>query len=224
MKKRIQLFIARKLKRWFQLLEKSQEELKLSCFANIPSNLRIDPPYRLINPENVQVGEGVYLGPDTMINCVLQYPSDTIDPDKNFVRAEYTPSIRIGNRVSATAGLQLAACEEIVIEDDVLFATNVHINDSFHGYQDVSLPFKFQQLWKVGAIRIGRGSWLGQNVVVSAGVSIGKMCIIGANSVVNTNIPDYSIAVGSPATVIKQWCHEQNTWVSVSDIRAAASD
>jgi acetyltransferase-like isoleucine patch superfamily enzyme len=51
-------------------------------------------------------------------------------------------------------------------------------------------------------IRIGRGTWIAERVAVLRGADIGRCCIIGANSVVKGTIPDYSIAVGSPARVV----------------------
>ena len=62
---------------------------------------------------------------------------------------------------------------------------------------------------------IGEGSWLGTNVVVVGKVSIGKHCVIGANSVVTKDIPDYSVAAGIPAKVIKKYDFEKKEWVRV---------
>ena len=61
-------------------------------------------------------------------------------------------------------------------------------------------------------IEIGDDSWIGINSVIVGNVRIGKHCVIGANSVVNKNIPDYSIAVGSPAKVIKRYNFEKKEW------------
>ena len=55
-----------------------------------------------------------------------------------------------------------------------------------------------------GPTRIGDNVWCGANVVVTSGVTIGERCVIGANSVVNRDLPPHSIAVGAPARVIKQ--------------------
>ena len=60
-----------------------------------------------------------------------------------------------------------------------------------------------QGLTKVAPVRIGRGAWLGQNVVVCPGVTIGEGAVIGANSVVNREIPPHSLAVGAPARVLR---------------------
>ena len=61
---------------------------------------------------------------------------------------------------------------------------------------------------------IGDGSWLGHGAVVLTGVTIGKHVVIGANSVVTKDIPDFSVAVGSPARVIRQY-DETLGWVNV---------
>lgn len=62
---------------------------------------------------------------------------------------------------------------------------------------------------------IGDGSWLGKNVVVIGNVSIGKNCVIAANSVVTKDVPDYSIAAGIPARVIKRYDFDRKEWVKL---------
>ena len=65
-----------------------------------------------------------------------------------------------------------------------------------------------------GKVRIGSGSWIGENACI-LGVIIGKQCVIGANSVVTKDIPDYSVAVGIPAKVIKKYNFETQQWERV---------
>lgn len=72
-----------------------------------------------------------------------------------------------------------------------------------------------KELLTTGAINIGNGCWLGQNVVVLPGVTIGERSIIGANAVVSNDIPPYSIAVGMPAKVIKRFNLDTNNWEKV---------
>ena len=63
-------------------------------------------------------------------------------------------------------------------------------------------------------IRIGNWSWIGANAIVLSGITIGEHCIIGAGSMVTKDIPSYSVAVGSPAKVIKNLTikiHKQST-------------
>ena len=90
----------------------------------------------------------------------------------------------------------------VAFQNIVLFAVKVFISDCTHRYEDVSVPVIEQGIEELTPVSIGEGSWIGENVCI-CGASIGKHCVIGANSVVITNIPDYSVAVGSPARVIK---------------------
>ena len=62
----------------------------------------------------------------------------------------------------------------------------------------------------------GDGTWLGANVVVVGNVSISKQCVIGANSVVTKDIPDYCVATGLPAKVIKQNDFNQKIWIKAN--------
>ena len=108
----------------------------------------------------------------------------------------------------------IIASKSIIIGQNVLTADNVYISDNLHGYEDIETPIKKQPIVQKKEVYIGDGSWLGENVCV-IGASIGKHCVIGANSVVTKDIPDYSIAVGSPAKVIKQFDFKENKWVRV---------
>ena len=90
----------------------------------------------------------------------------------------------------------------------------IHINDCSHGYSNANEPYKYQEVSANSFIVIGKGSWVGQNVVILPGVKIGKYSIIGANSVVSRSIPARSIAVGAPAKVIKKWEDTTQKWVS----------
>ena len=55
-------------------------------------------------------------------------------------------------------------------------------------------------------------TWVGANVVILAGVTVGKHCIIAAGSVVTKDVPAYSVAVGNPARVVKKYNHQTNSW------------
>ena len=109
---------------------------------------------------------------------------------------------------------------EITIEDDVMFATNINITDALHGYDTANEPYKYQPMTRIAPITIKKGCWIGQNVLVMPGVTIGEYAIIGANSIVNKDIPARSIAVGNPAKVIKSWNETTQTWDKVDGIPA----
>lgn len=106
----------------------------------------------------------------------------------------------------------IVCCDEVHIGKNVLTADKVYISDNCHQYKDVSLPISFQGIYSNGKVEIGDETWIGENVcIISA--SIGKHCVIGANSVVTHNVPDYCVVVGSPAKIIKRYDVEKGTWV-----------
>jgi virginiamycin A acetyltransferase len=109
-----------------------------------------------------------------------------------------SPSIRIGRGVYIGPWCNLGLC---TIEDDVLLGTDVHIISGFaqHGYDDLMLPIR-EQKGKLLNVCIGRDCWIGNKAIV--GNHVGEKCIIGAASLVNREIPPYSIAAGNPAKVI----------------------
>ena len=106
------------------------------------------------------------------------------------------------------------ATKSVVLHKNVLTADKVYISDNLHGYEDVNIPIKDQPIIQNGEVEIGEGSWLGENVCV-LGAKIGKHCVIGSNSVVTRDIPDYSVAVGAPAKVIKQYDFDKKEWIKV---------
>ena len=99
----------------------------------------------------------------------------------------------------------------ITIGNNVMTASNVCILTSNHGYKDISVPI-IRQESTYAPVSIGDDCWLGYNVIVLPGVKIGKHCTIGAGSVVTKDIPDYSIAVGSPCKVVKRYNFETGQW------------
>lgn len=108
------------------------------------------------------------------------------------------------------------ATHSVILHKHVLTADKVYISDNLHGYEDIEIPVMNQPIKQNGVVEIGEGSWLGENVCV-LGAKIGKHCVIGANSVVTKDIPDYSIAVGTPAKVIKKYDFKQKKWIRIKN-------
>ena len=107
------------------------------------------------------------------------------------------------------------ATKSIIIRKNVLFANGVYISDNLHGYVNINTPIIRQPIVQKNLVEIGEGSWLGEHVCI-IGSSIGKNCVIGANSVVTRDIPDFCVAVGAPARVIKRYDSESGVWVNVN--------
>jgi acetyltransferase-like isoleucine patch superfamily enzyme len=191
----------------------------LPIFGNIPKHLVIELPRRINNPQYIFLGDNIWLGPNTLLNPVTQYPSTSIKhPGKEYKTQRFNPKITIGNRVTATGNLTIGTVSEVIIEDDVLLASNVTILDNFHGYDNAEEPYKYQPLSRIAAVRIKKGCWIGNNVVILPGTTIGEMSIVGANSVVTRSIPDRCIAVGTPARITKKWDRVIQQWVVFRDI------
>ena len=194
------------------------EEGRLPHFATTPRNLTVRLPRTVLSPELISVGDDVWLGPGSLLMPVRGFPRPPLWPSSKPKTYEQTfePRIVIGNRVTSTGSLTLAAHESILIEDDVMFAANVNVTDGFHGFENADEPYCYQPIFRIAPIVIKRGCWIGQNVVILPGVTIGELCIIGANSVVTKDVPARSIAVGTPARVIRKWEESTRQWVEVT--------
>lgn len=111
------------------------------------------------------------------------------------------PVIRIGDRVGIRSNCTLSASAGLIIESDVVMGGSVTVVDSDHTWS-TGQSSVLNSPSRAEPIRIGEGSWIGDHVAVLRGANIGRFCLIGANSVVRGEIPDYSIAVGAPARVV----------------------
>ncbi len=133
----------------------------------------------------------------------------------------YSPCIRIGNNVSVSDFVHIAAVELVEIGDGVLIGSKVHITDHGHGSYtgrtgcNPGTPPRLRPLSSGRAVHIGSNSWIGEMVNILPGVTIGAGCVIGAGSIVTRDIPDETIAVGVPAKPIKYYDRSERAWVSI---------
>lgn len=111
--------------------------------------------------------------------------------------------IRIGGGTFLNLGVQVAAVELVEIGEHCMFANGCFVTDGNHRFDDPEQPVPWQGFSTKGPTRIGANVWCGANVVITSGVTIGERCVIGANSVVTTDLPPFSIAAGAPARVLR---------------------
>lgn len=109
-------------------------------------------------------------------------------------------------------GMSNVVIGPVIIGNAVMFAQNVVISGLNHAYEDVDIPIS-KQKETTALILVEDECWIGANVVITAGVTIGKHSVVAAGSIVTKNIPPYSVAVGNPAKVIKQYDFEKKEWV-----------
>jgi acetyltransferase-like isoleucine patch superfamily enzyme len=104
----------------------------------------------------------------------------------------------------------VAALELVEIGDHCMLANGCFVTDSNHRFDDPELPVPWQGFTSRGPTRIEDNVWCGAGVVVTSGVTIGRRSVIGANSVVTSDIPAYSIAAGAPAKVLRTIEYERD--------------
>ena len=167
-------------------------------FKSIGATAYIAEPFRADGPESISLGAESFVQRGAWLYCV------GVDG--------------IPARLSIGAGCvfgynnHITAVRSIQIDDHVLTANNVYISDVVHGYRDPDTPIMHPPVEVRRPVRIGRGSWLGENVCI-IGASVGRNSVIGANAVVTSDIGDRCVAVGIPARVIRHFDDTTGTWV-----------
>lgn len=132
-----------------------------------------------------------------------------------------SPQIKFGNNTQINDFVHISALKSVEIGDDCLLASHIYISDNSHGWYDntgmSSTPFEspVNRDYFISPVKIGDRVWIGEGVIILPGVTVGNGSIIGAHSVVNTNIPEGCIAVGSPAKIIKKYNIQSKCWAKI---------
>jgi len=162
-----------------------------------PGSLILFPITTIFNEKYIHIGSETMIGEHVALSAGMM-PGQVCLTD---------PVVRIGDRCLIGRGSGIVGHLSIDIGNDVWTGHHVYITDQSHGYEDVSLPISLQSQPESPVV-IGDGSWLGHGVVVLPGAKIGKHVAVGANSVVTGDLPDFCVAVGAPARVIRQYTPE----------------
>jgi acetyltransferase-like isoleucine patch superfamily enzyme len=120
-----------------------------------------------------------------------------------WITAPAPGRVRIGAGTFLNIGVMVAAVELVEIGAHCMLANGCFVTDGNHRFDDPDKPVPWQGFTTKGPTRIGDNVWLGANVVVTSGVTIGRRSVIGANSVVTDDVPPFSIAAGTPAKVLR---------------------
>lgn len=115
-------------------------------------------------------------------------------------------NISIGRNVVVRPSTMFFADQyaQIIIEDNVMMGAGVHFYVNNHKFDRRDIPLIEQGYNTPKDIIVREGAWIGANSIILPGVVIGKNAVIGAGSIVTKSIPDFCVAVGNPAKVIKQ--------------------
>jgi acetyltransferase-like isoleucine patch superfamily enzyme len=153
-------------------------------FQRIGDNVIFESGTMVFHPENICVGNNVYIGHQTIL--------------KGYYRNE----LRIGDNTWIGQACLVHSAGGVTIGSRVGIGPGVRIISSYHRDVGVEIPILFSPI-REGSVVIDDDCDLGVGTIVLPGVRIGKGCQIGAGAVVRSDIPDYSVAVGVPARVIR---------------------
>jgi acetyltransferase-like isoleucine patch superfamily enzyme len=133
----------------------------------------------------------------------LEIGAHTLLEPHVWITAPGAARIRIGSGTFLNIGVMVAALELVEIGDHCMLANGCFITDGNHRFDDPDRPVPWQGFTSRGPTRIGNNVWCGVNVVITSGVTVGERSVIGANSVVTSDIPPFSVAAGAPARMLR---------------------
>lgn len=189
--------------------EQVRNEYYATKLKHIGDNVRIGKNVKFVNPEFISIGNNVVIMDDATIiargeggveignNCYIceRVYLDTETADEGY--------IKIGNRVYIGTGTTLFGHKGLEIGDYCLFAQNITLTPCSHISDNPD-----DIIWNQGVhckkVTIGKDCYIGMGVCIMYTGDIGDGCVIGAASTVVKPIEPYSIAVGTPAKVIKK--------------------
>lgn len=160
--------------------------------------------FSLSNGNKISFGKNIRFHKNTRLiienKCKLEIGSNFFARSNFTVRvtdeAKSIANISIGSNCFFNDSCSITAMESITIGDDCLFGENVHIYDHNHNYKD--LPKKIrEQGFSTSPVKIGNNVWIGTNVVVLKGVTVGDNSIIGAGCIVYKDVPADSILLSN---------------------------
>jgi lipopolysaccharide O-acetyltransferase len=169
--------------------------------------ISIGPGAHLRGLSSIQMGEDLSTGPGLWLEAVTRNNEQT-----------FSPRIIIGNHVRISHGTHIGATNYVEIGDNLLMGSKVVVIDHNHGLYSgnptsLEIAPSLRPLDHDGKVIVGANVWLCDGVAVLPGSTIGKGCVIAANSVVNGTIPPFTIAAGVPARVVKVFDAEKNQWI-----------
>ncbi len=157
---------------------------------------------RVIGGAYIRIGENFHAGEGLNLQAWDQYAGE-----------HFSPLLTIGDNVMLTDYIQISCAHRVSIGNNVLAGQNVYISDNGHGDTNMDTlqqPPLERKLQIKGPVVIGDNVWIGRNATILSGVTVGEGAVIAANSVVNKDVPPYTIVGGVPARIIKSADNKDN--------------
>jgi len=174
-------------------------------FASFGKGSVLYKPMMLTNPRFMHIGKNVVIRHGARMEAIV-------------TDAENLPELRIGDNVNIEQNVHIVCHSNIVIGNDVSITGNCAIVDVTHPFKDVHDPMKIGDriLKERSFLQIGDRSFLGFNAIVLPNVRIGRYCVVGAHALVSRDIPDYSVAAGNPARILRRYDEAREDWTSAA--------
>jgi acetyltransferase-like isoleucine patch superfamily enzyme len=179
-----------------------------SLFQQVGKGVIFGKGLGLRHPNRIVLGDRVAIDDDSLLDAGsptsagISIGNDVII-SRNCVIQAKTAAVTIGDRTDIGCNTLLTASGGIEIGQSVLIAGNCYIGGGRYNTDRLDIPMMEQGLYTKGPVIIGDDVWLGAGATVLDGVTLGKGCIVGAGAVVTKDLPEYAIATGVPAKVIK---------------------
>ncbi|MCT3834386.1 acyltransferase [Elizabethkingia anophelis] len=125
-------------------------------------------------------------------------------------------SITIKDNVAIGQNVHITSGENLIIGESTTILANVFITNIDHDYKEINKHILNQKMI-IRKTVIGDNCFIGIGAAIQAGSILGKQCIVGANSVVRGEFPDYCVIVGSPAKIIKKFNFKTQNWEKIKD-------
>jgi acetyltransferase-like isoleucine patch superfamily enzyme len=184
-------------------------------FAYFGVNAKILPPLRILNPQNIIIGDRVAIREGSHINAFtdLSFIREYIDARlrDDFSREDYLYDGRITIEHTCQIGrFSFMSCtRSIVVEPLVVMSERVFIGDNNHGFAHPEVPILQQPNDKGDPVVIGTGSWIGVGASILAGAILGRNTVVGSNSVVRAGkYPSHAIIASPSAEVLFRRHHD----------------
>lgn len=132
-------------------------------------------------------------------------------------QSKIAPRLTIGNNVNIEQNVHIVCGSRIEIGDNVSITGNVAIVDIIHPYDDINDHSKIGSRIQCEGnyVEIGDNVFIGFGAIIMPNVKIGKNSVIGAHSVINHDVPEYSVAAGNPAKIVKKYCFDTKNWKKI---------
>jgi acetyltransferase-like isoleucine patch superfamily enzyme len=203
-------------------LIKSNQTLKgIALFLMVPKN---DNKPRLwirllVNPFKHKRGKNTIVRRNARLDV---FPYNKFDlGDNATIESFSTINNGVGNVIIGAGtiiGIGSVVIGPVEIGKKVMLAQNIVVSGLNHGYTDVTISPSLQKV-ECKPILIHDDVWIGANSVITAGVTLGKHSIIGAGSIVTKDVPEFSVVVGNPARIIKQFDPVAGGWISIKHFK-----